>query len=499
MRKSKIDFLSLLAIMLVVSSAGAQEISKTASTFHYSVTVPKDNIRTAQVEAHVVLRKGQLLMAPWGYPPALENGWGSFVEDLQVFSDGKRLNTQIEKGGIWQVDAPDGTALTLRYTVRLTHDDHNWDPAGGIDARPAVVEDALFYVTKALFIYSDEEAADATITFQLPDGWVVSSPWTVLPDKPNHWRAGNLTSLINNALVLGKHLVSEVEDGSMTVILAVDPALKEDLPIFFETLSLQLSAYRKIFGKTPDERFLITLRRDAVNDGEAFTSSFNQVFLYTDLSQRKIVWASTFGHELFHYWNGAGRIQGTDHRFTEWFSEGFTEYYASLTLVRTGIVPVELWYKKLEIYMSRFFVTRNMFPGDKPSLVEAGMDKQHNWLLIYGGGASVALMLDIEIRSITDGQKSLDNVMRLMDKRFGDTGKTYTTKDVLAIVNEVSGQDFTNFFEQYVMGNSGLPPFEKTLAKVGLRLNQFADEYYINILEQPSPRQKALLSGLMGK
>ena len=149
--------------------------------------------------------------------------------------------------------------------------------------------------------------------------------------------------------------------------------------------------------------------------------------------------------------------------------------------------------------MSRFFVTRNMFPGDKPSLVEAGMDKQHNWLLIYGGGASVALMLDIEIRSITDGQKSLDNVMRLMDKRFGDTGKTYTTKDVLAIVNEVSGQDFTNFFEQYVMGNSGLPPFEKTLAKVGLRLNQFADEYYINILEQPSPRQKALLSGLMGK
>jgi len=499
MRKIKIYILPLLTTILVVNSAAVQEISKTASTFHYSVTVPQENIRTAQVEAQVVLHNGQLMMAPWGYPPDLEYGWGSFVEDMQVFSNGKRLDTQREKGGIWQVNAPDGTVLSLRYTVHLKHDDHDWNPAGGIDARPAVVEDALFYVSKALFIYSDEEAADATITFHLPEGWMVSSPWTVLADKPNHWRAGDLTSLINNALVLGNHLVSEVEDGSMTVILAVDPALKEDLPIFVETLSLQLSAYRKIFGKTPDDRFLITLRRDAVNDGEAFTSSFNQVFHYTDLSARKIVWANTFGHELFHYWNGAGRIQGTDHRFTEWFSEGFTEYYASLTLVRTGIVPVELWYKKLEIYMSRFFVARNMFPGEKPSLVEAGMDKQQNWMLIYGGGASVALMLDIHIRSITDGQKSLDNVMRLMDKRFGDTGKTYTTNDVLSVVKEVSGQNFTNFFEQYIIGNSGLPPFEKTLAKVGLRLNQFADEYYINILEQARPQQKALLSGLLGK
>jgi predicted metalloprotease with PDZ domain len=217
----------------------------------------------------------------------------------------------------------------------------------------------------------------------------------------------------------------------------------------------------------------VAMRRDAVTDGEAFNNSFNLMISEDRLQDHKIVWANTVGHELFHYWTNG--LHGDDNKNFEWFSEGFTEYYASLTLARTGIVPDELWHRKLERYFSRYFIMRNMV-GDRASLVEAGQDKMKNWLLIYGGGASIAFVMDVTIRESTDGKRSLDDFMRRMVEEYNN--KPFTMNDMERLASDVAGKDMKPFFDAYVRGKN-LPPLADTAEEIGLELSHFADEYYV--------------------
>ena len=120
-----------------------------------------------------------------------------------------------------------------------------------------------------------------------------------------------------------------------------------------------------------------------------------------------------------------------------------------------------------------------MWAADPISLVDAGNDKPANWLYIYGGGATIALMLDIEIRDITKAEKGLNDVMALMKQRFGDTNTPFDVPDVLATVNEVSGSDFSDFFSRYIEGAEEIPDFVVTLAKAGIAVYQYGDEIYV--------------------
>jgi predicted metalloprotease with PDZ domain len=50
----------------------------------------------------------------------------------------------------------------------------------------------------------------------------------------------------------------------------------------------------------------------------------------------------------------------------------------------------------------------------------------------------------------TGNKKNLRDVCVLLYERFGKTGKGYTEKNIVELVNEVSNKDFSGFFETYV-------------------------------------------------
>jgi predicted metalloprotease with PDZ domain len=60
----------------------------------------------------------------------------------------------------------------------------------------------------------------------------------------------------------------------------------------------------------------------------------------------------------------------------------------------------------------------------------------------YSGGALAALLLDAEIRRVSNGASSLDDVMRAGYHRFsGERG--YTEEEFIALVGEVTGHDLS--------------------------------------------------------
>lgn len=464
----------------------------------YKVVFDPEDRRSARVEAEITVEEQTLRMAPWGHP-YLPRGWATFVRSLEV-TDQQGMPVSYEDAGdetwgAWKVDAEDGTRLTLRYETEFSQNRYDWREAGGQDSRPSLSNGALFLVTKALFVYSPSTSA-AEIEIVVPEHWTVSSPWPAVPGFRNRFFAGSWISLVNNALVVGEYRQRVVVDGDMTIVLALDERLSESADIFEQTFRKQLGAYRELFDGTPKSRYLVTIRIADEDDGESFENSFNQVITPDRIRQRAIVWANTMGHELFHYWNGNHVLVGAEKQNVEWFGEGFTEYYASLTLLRTGIIEEDLWFRKLETYLARYVITTKMWPVDTVSLVEAGQDKHKNWLRIYGGGATMALALDIEIRSATGGKRGLDDVMRRLKLQFDDPGARYRVSDILSAVNAVSGGDFTGFFDAHITGTKEQLDIAAILRKAGIETEQFADEFYLSYMANPSPIQKAIYDGI---
>lgn len=120
------------------------------------------------------------------------------------------------------------------------------------------------------------------------------------------------------------------------------------------------------------------------------------------------------------------------------------------------IIPVETFLDKLAYQFSRYFTAKVLFPPPRPNLIEAGSQKGRNWGLLYGGGATTAFLLDVELRSLTKGKVSLDDWMKYLCDEFGRS-KRLTAPDLISALEEVSGHDFESFFSKYVSGSQFLP------------------------------------------
>jgi predicted metalloprotease with PDZ domain len=146
---------------------------------------------------------------------------------------------------------------------------------------------------------------------------------------------------------------------------------------------------------------------------------------------------------------GTGRLE------EKWFNEGVTEYYGyrGCGPVRT----VDSLRGALDYYQRALEVGQDM------ALDQAGqLFGTERYFFYYAKGALVALMLDREL--VQNYDLSLDNVLRATYDEYGIYGGVVTNADILRILNQVTGEDFTDFFNKYVYGTVELPLTEQDLA-----------------------------------
>ncbi|MCA0445102.1 MAG: PDZ domain-containing protein [Bacteroidetes bacterium] len=195
----------------------------------------------------------------------------------------------------------------------------------------------------------------------------------------------------------------------------------------------------------------------------------------------------TTSHELFHAWNVKKLIPAdlvpydfTKEQYSDlfWFVEGFTSYFDLYLNYKAGILT------EAELFadFANQFRIQELTPGNKiTSLSESSFD---SWLYgyasdgnrnkpisFYGKGEIVGFLMDLKIRSATNGKKQLRDVMLQLYRETVPSGKGYTKADLLRILKSVSGEDFQPFFTEYIDGVTPLP-YEKLLAGFGLSLEK---------------------------
>ena len=423
------------------------------STAQYRIRIGDNNPLVAFIEAQLPVTNGRLFMASWG-ADHLPAGWATFVRNFKVSDESNhQLSFDSKPNGAWQITNGFSGRVKLSYEVDLSFTKTKWKY--GNEQAGIFQDDALFVVSKALFIVSDVRGR-RHLAFDLPASWKISAPWKSSNTNPQAFIVDDNDDLINNSLVVGKYLAYTFGEGNFTLTLALIGAMKESRTVLAPTLQKVVQHYGRIFNRTPPRKYLMTVFYADEADAEAFSSS--AAFTEHDplTKNNLILWGNTLAHELFHSWNGHA-IQGEDYASSQWFSEGFTEYFANLALVQQGLITKDLFIRKMEKNLGAYLYFKSAPAFDGITVKQAGSKKGLYRFGVYDGGWAVAFCLDVLIRRDTQGRKSLEDFMRLMYEKFGLTAKKYRYEDLAATASEIAGHDVSDFFKKYVEGNEQLP------------------------------------------
>lgn len=226
---------------------------------------------------------------------------------------------------------------------------------------------------------------------------------------------------------------------------------------------------------------LICSRSDLPVKGQAAISDGYRTFL------------GLCSHEYFHTWN-VKRIKPavfapydlSQENYTPllWLFEGFTSYYDDLTLVRAGLIDQKTYLGLLAKTLNGVLKGRGRL---KQSVAESSFDAWTKYyrqdenapnaiVSYYQKGSLVALWFDLLIRAQTRGKRSLDDVMRVLWRRYGrdfylpGKGRGVTEAEVEALFDEVTGLKLKPVFEHAVRGTKDLP-LADALASFAIVLN----------------------------
>ncbi len=204
----------------------------------------------------------------------------------------------------------------------------------------------------------------------------------------------------------------------------------------------------------------------------------------TDAYRRFLGLAS---HEYFHAWN-VKRIRPDAfvpydlerENYTEllWLFEGFTSYYDDLALRRCGLFTPAQY---LETLATTWTSVAQRSGRLKQSLAESSFDawikyyKQdenapNSVVSYYQKGAMVAAGLDLSIRLQSRGRRSLDDLMRLLWRRYKRAGAGYAgvqVRDIAAATEEATGVQLGRALGAWTRGTAE-PDFAQLLPQFGV-------------------------------
>lgn len=413
-----------------------------------------------------------------------DDRYSRYVEGLRVerTSDagavGRAAAVQKIDSTLWRITGSGG-AVVIHYRVKLPSPDQSQRAAW----RPFVASTGTLTGGPHTFMYvMGATLSPVHVALDIPAGWSVATGLEPTSD-PLVFFAPSVDVLVDSPIFAGR--VREwrfVADGAPHRVVywpgpSATPFDTAGLVRGIETLANQAIA---LFGRAPYREFTFVYQDDAYGGLEHY-NSITLGARSSLLAQGLTDVLEETAHEYFHAWN-LMRIRpleyrGVTPRVTErsrglWFSEGATIYYADL-LRRRGGLPVEFPTRiaRLEHNIAYYFdhPGNHRISPERASVAEYGSEPGS--LGNYDPsphlqGELLTAMLDLRVRSATNGRRSMDDVMRAMLARFsGERG--FTSDDVQRTVASVCGCAAAAFFAAHVRGSTPID-FARDLALAGL-------------------------------
>jgi predicted metalloprotease with PDZ domain len=293
----------------------------------------------------------------------------------------------------------------------------------------------------------------------------------------NNFTAANYHDLTDMPFYVGRFAMDSTQVVGKWIRLAFYPAAslttaRRDRT--FAWLQKFVPAHTAVFGEAPFRNYTLFQRSDTVVNGGGLEHQSSQVDEVTT-SQLDAPLAGLYSHEFFHAWN-VKRLRPADmvpYRYDDaqpttwlWVSEGVTDYYGALGLVRGGVNDSTGFFD---------FIANEIASGAPATAVsDASLG---SWInptdgssgLYYPKGGLTGFLLDIMIRDASNNRVSLDQVMRRLYDATYKRGRGFSGAEWWAEVSRAAGgKSFKEFARRYVDGREPLP-IDSVLRLAGLR------------------------------
>ncbi|MCC6446818.1 MAG: M61 family metallopeptidase [Armatimonadetes bacterium] len=375
----------------------------------------------------------------------------------------------------WQIVAKSARTVVAEYDVRPRE-------SGPGFFYTALGEKSGYVNGPAAFMYADGRKNEpVSLTLRLPASWKCAT--SLDPGiSPLEFTAPNYDDFADCPLQLGHFDLARFRVDGIPISIAVTGAETYPRRDLLDTFSKIVRAGRDSIGGLPFARYLFILHFSGSDrSGGGGLEHGSSTVLNVSGSALKDIRsiAPLAAHEFFHAWNvkrirskGLGPFDYSQEADTGslWFLEGVTDYYAYRLLYRAGLIDRGRYLDNLAGEIRGLL---NNEARKAVSLEESGRRAWQGGSWGYGGlsyynkGKLAGLLFDLKIRDITDGRKSLDDVMRLLMKLYGSAPEGFEADGILKAMNRVAGADLSREYEQWVRGTEELP-FAKLLKAAGI-------------------------------
>ena len=361
-----------------------------------------------------------------------------------------------------------------------------------------------------VFPYPEGIGLDFTsrVTVKTRPGWRVVTG--LEPDGGmaggGRYRADNYHDLVDMPFFIGRFDLDSAQVDGVWHRLATYPAGRfagAPRELFWQQLRGFVPQASRVFPETPWKHYSTLIIFDAsLSGGSALEHQNSHVGIYNPGFIGSPFLASITAHEMIHGWN-VKRLRPAElvpYRYDQpqptprlWVSEGITDYYADLVLVRGGVID------STEFLALTEGKIQNVQDRPPVALEDASLT---TWIhplddteyIYYDKGSLAGLLLDILIRDASDNRGSLDHVLRALYQSTYQRGRGFTTAEFWAAASRAAGgKSFADFATRYVDGRepfpwttvaalAGLAYEADTVLVPRLGVNTFADSNRVMVL-----------------
>ena len=394
-----------------------------------------------------------------------------------IDQSGNTLSWQKTDKNTWQINNTKNKQVTVHYQVY----------ANQLGKRTRHIDDShAFLDASAVVMYTAQQRnKQHLINLNVPKGW--RSATGLEQGNNNHqFIAKNYDVLVDSPIETGIQKVHHFKVDGREYELVIWGEGNYDEQQMAKDLAIIVKQAKYIWSDYPFSRYVFMVHATSGARGatEHLNSTIIQRSRYSFHKRDDYLgFLSTAAHEFVHTWNvkqyrpeGLFPYDYQQENYTSllWVSEGSTSYLQNQLLLRGDLMTKKEFFKML----AKRITSYQHKPGrDLQSVAEASFDKwisqggdygQNHSVNIYSEGFLVSWMLDFSILSATDNKKSYRDVHNLLYKNYR-LPHAFTEQDMLTILQQLTGQDYQDFWQQNVHGYAK-PDFSKLLAKAGLKM-----------------------------
>jgi predicted metalloprotease with PDZ domain len=465
------------------------EIKAVAPEISYTVSMPKPWTHLLEVEMRLewaqMPAKAELKMPVWTPGSYLVREYARHVQNFSAANaSGNNLTWDKINKNTWQIDTNGAKTIVVKYRVYSNE----------LTVRTNELNDEhAFFNNAALLMFPKDQLKAASTVKVVPFGnWKVATGLPKVENQTNTFRAENFDVLYDSPFEVSdfKEFVFNVQGKPHRYIVTGEG--NYDLKKMAADTEKIITEASKIFGDLPysDYTFIVNLRGGGGLEHLNSTALQWNRFGFAPRA-RYNAFLNLVAHEFFHLWNvkrirpdALGPFDYENENYTKllWVAEGATAYYEGVLLRRAGLISDK------EFFDARVSLIQQLQerPGRfETSVEDASLDAWikyyrpdensiNNQISYYDKGEIVNMMLDVTIRTASNGTKSLDDVMRHLYDEFAKKGRNFTPEDYQKISEMMAGKSLDDFFSKYVRGTEEID-YNAILQGVGVQLKAEAN------------------------